>query len=50
VELASLVVARGVLDDDVPAVEGVDEGNGPYQGGELLLVVVCMSAQKPQFE
>lgn len=39
-ELAGLVVAGGPVDDDVPAVEGVDESDDAHQGGYLLLVVV----------
>src|SRR6266540_1574908 len=39
-ELAGLVVAGGLLDDDVEAVGGVDEGDEGHQGGELVLVVV----------
>ncbi len=39
-ELAGLVIAGGLLGDDVQAVPGVDEGDGAHQGGELLLVVV----------
>jgi RNA polymerase sigma-70 factor (ECF subfamily) len=39
-ELAGLVVAGGLPDDDVQAVEGVDDGDDRHQGGELLLVVV----------
>jgi hypothetical protein len=38
--LAGLVVAGGLLGDDVPAVEGVDEGDGAHQRGELVLVVM----------
>ena len=39
-ELAGLVVAGGLPDDDVHAVVGVDEGDEGHQGGELVLVVV----------
>jgi predicted SnoaL-like aldol condensation-catalyzing enzyme len=38
--LAGLVVAGGLLGDDVHAVEGVDDGDEAHQGGELVLVVV----------
>ena len=39
-ELAGLVIAGGLLDDNVPAVEGVYEGDEGHQGGELILVIV----------
>jgi hypothetical protein len=39
-ELAGLVVTGWLLDDDVQAVVGVDEGDDGDQGGELVLVVV----------
>src|ERR1039458_1779747 len=38
--LAGLVVAGGLLGDDVHAVVGVDAGDEGHQGGELVLVVV----------
>ena len=39
-KLAGLIVAGGLLGDDVPAVEGVDHGDEGHQGGELILVIV----------
>src|SRR5215213_7746659 len=39
-ELAGLVVACGLLDYDVPAVEGVDEGDEADQCGELIVVIM----------
>lgn len=39
-ELAGLVVAGRLLDDDVHAVVGVDEGDEGHKGGQLVLVVV----------
>jgi hypothetical protein len=39
-ELAGLVVAGRLRDDDVDAVKGIDEGDSGHQGGELVLVVV----------
>src|ERR1035437_641219 len=39
-ELAGLVVAGGLPDDDVHAVVGVDEGDDRHQRDELVIVVV----------
>jgi hypothetical protein len=39
-ELAGLVIACGLLDDDVQTVDGAHEGDEAHQRGELVLVVV----------
>ena len=39
-ELARLVVASGLLGDDVQAVPGVDHGDKGHQRGELVVIVV----------